>query len=91
MEQLTNNRLILNWHRILSLIQLFDFFSKRFKSNISSVHEIENILKNYNNLDIAIWHSDSFLEHETQDKHDEIIKILEKHWTLKQTWKNKKI
>ena len=91
MNQLQNNRLILNWHRIFSITQLFDFLSKKFWSETNSISWIENILSNYENLNIAIWHSDTFLKDETIKKHDEIIKILEKHWIVKQTWKIKKI
>jgi hypothetical protein len=91
MIQLPNNKLILNWHRIFDLNQLFEFFSKKFKCDVNLNSEIESILKGYKNLNIAIWHSDTFLTNESKDKHDEIIKLLEKHWTVKQTWKIKKI
>ena len=91
MDQLPNNRLILNWHRIFNVKQLFEFFSKKFKSEVNTILEIEKILKNYDWLNIAIWHSDTFLKDETIKKHDEILKLLEKYWTVKQTWKIKKI
>ena len=90
MIQLLNNKLILNWHRILNMNQLFEIFSKKFKSEVKSKSNIENILKNYENLNIAVRHADTFLGDETTSKHDEIIKLLEKFGTVKQTWKNKK-
>jgi len=91
MIQLPNNKLILNWRRIFNMNQLFEFFAKKFKYEVKSESDIENILKNYKNLSIAIRHSDTFLKDETIVKHDEILKLLEKHGTVKQTWKNKKI
>ena len=69
--------------------QLFEFFSKKFKSETKSKSDIENILKNYENLNIAIRHANTFLKDETPAKHDEIIELLEKFWTVKQTWKKK--
>ena len=65
--------------------QLFEFFSKKFKSEINSESNIENILMNYENLNIAVWHADTFLKDESQNKHDGIIKLLEKYGTVKQT------
>ena len=91
MVTLLNNKLILNWHRIFNINQLFEFFSKKFKSEVKSESDIENILKNYKNLSIAIRHSDTFLKDETTIKHDKILKLLEKYGTVKQTWKIKKI
>ena len=69
--------------------QLFEFFSKKFKSEINLESDIENILKNYEYLNIEVWHADTFLKDETTTKHDEIIKLLEKYGTVKQTWKLK--
>ena len=91
MNTITNNKLILNWHRIFNMNQLFEFFWKKFKSEINSESDIEKILKNYDNLNIAIRHSDTFLKEETTIRHDEILKLLEKYGTVKQTWKIKKI
>lgn len=71
--------------------QLFEFFSKKFKSDINSESDIENILKNYENLNIAIRHADTFLKDETIDKHTEIIETLKKYGIVKQTGKIKKI
>ena len=88
MITLPNNKLILNWHRIFNMNQLFEFFSKKFKSEINSESKIENILKNYENLNIAIWHSDTFLKDESQNKQDVIIKLLEKYGTIKKTGKH---
>jgi hypothetical protein len=69
--------------------QLFEFFSKKFKCEVKSESDIENILKNYENLNIAVRHADTFLKYETLDKHDEIIGLLEKLGTVKQTGKKK--
>ena len=80
-----NNKLILNWHRIFNINQLFQSFSKKFKREINSESDIEELLKDY-----KVRHADTFLKDEKQDKHDEIIKLLEKYWTVKQTWKIKK-
>jgi hypothetical protein len=65
--------------------QLFEFFSKKFKSEIKSQSDIENILKNYEILNIAVRHADTFLKDESSAKHDEIIEMLEKFGTVKQT------
>lgn len=89
MIQLPNNKLILNWHKILDMNQLFEFFSKKFKSEVNSESNIENILKDYEDLSIAIRHADTFLKDETSDKRGEIIEMLEKCGTVKQTWKKK--
>lgn len=70
--------------------QLLEFFSKKFKREVDSESDIEKILKNYENLNIAVRHADTFLKDERQNKHDEIIKLLEKYWTVKQTGKIKK-
>ena len=59
--------------------QLFEFFSKKFKSEIKSESDIENILKDYKNLSIAVRHADTFLRDESLNKHDEIIKKKKKH------------
>lgn len=79
MITLPNNKLILNWHRILDINQLFEFFSKKFKSEVKSKSDIENILKDYENLNIAVRHADTFLKDETKNKRNEIIKLLEKY------------
>ncbi len=89
MPHIPNNKLILNWHRILDMNQLFEFFSKKFKSETNSEFDIENILKNYENLNIAVRHADTFLKEESLDKRDEIIELLEKHGIVKQTGKKK--
>lgn len=69
--------------------QFFEFFSKKFKSEVKSKSDIKNILKNCGNLNIAVRHADTFLKNETTVKHDEIIKLLEKFGTVKQTGKKK--
>lgn len=89
MITLPNNKLILNWHRIFNMNQLFEFFSKKFKSEINSESDIKNVLKNYDDLNIAIRHADTFLKDESQNKHNKIINLLEKYGTVKQTWKLK--
>jgi len=91
MISLSNNKLILNWHKIFNLNQLFEFFSKKFKCKINSKYDIWEILKNYENLNIAIRHADTFLKDETQNNHIEIIEILKKYGNVKQTGKIKKI
>ena len=89
MITLLNNKLILNWHRILNINQLFEFFSKKFKSEVKSESDIKDILKNYKNLNIAVRHADTFLKDENEGKHDEIIGLLEDFGTVKQTWTKK--
>ena len=89
MIQLPNNKLILNWHRIFNMNQLFGFFSKKFKSEVKSESNIEEILKGYENLNIAIRHADTFLKDETSEKCEKIIELFEKYGTVKQTGKNK--
>ena len=89
MPHIPNNKLILNWHRILDMNQLFEFFSKKFKSEINSEFDIENILKNYENLNIAVRHADTFLRDESLNKRNEIIELLEKLEIVKQTGKKK--
>ena len=69
--------------------QLFEFFSKKFKSEIKSESDIENILKNYENLNIAVRHADTFLKDETKAEHDKIIEKFKKYGTVKQTGKKK--
>lgn len=69
--------------------QLFEFFSKKFKSEINSESRIEDTLKDYKDLNIAVRHADTFLKDETVAKRDEIIILLEKFGTVKQTWKIK--
>ena len=89
MITLPNNKLILNWHRIFNVNQLFEFFSRKFKYKVNSEFEIEDILENYKDLNITIWHADTFLKDETEYKCNGIIKILEKYGKVKQTWKIK--
>jgi ATPase subunit of ABC transporter with duplicated ATPase domains len=65
--------------------QLYEFFERKFKCEIISKNDIEEILKNYKGLIIAVRHADTFLRNETEETHDEIIKLLEKYGTVKQT------
>lgn len=69
--------------------QLFEFFWKKFKSEVNSESDIKEILKDYKNLNIVVRHADTFLKEETKIKHDEIIKLLEKYGKVKQTWRIK--
>ena len=69
--------------------QLFEFFSKRFKCKINSESDIKKILKNCENLIIAVRHADTFLKDETIIKRNEIIKLLAKYGIVKLTWKTK--
>ena len=57
---------------------------------MNSKSDIENILKDYENLSIAVRHADTFLKDETVQKHDEIIELLQRFWIVKQTGKVKK-
>lgn len=70
--------------------QLFEFFSKKFKSKVDSESKIKEVLKNYKDLNIAVRHSDTFLKDENKDKHDKIIKLLQNYGEVKQTWDTKK-
>ena len=47
-------------------------------------------MKDYESLNIAIRHADTFLKNEWQDKCNEIIKLLENYGTVKQTGKIKR-
>ncbi len=89
MIKLPNNKLILNWHRILNMNQLFDFLSKKFKCEVKSEFDIEEILKDYEILNIAIRHADTFLKDETLDTHGKIIELLKKYGTVKETGKKR--
>ena len=91
MIKLPNNKLILNWHKILDMKQFFEFFSKKFKSEVNSESDIENILEDYEDLNIAVRHADTFLKDETSAKHDEIIGLLKKYGTVKETGKKNKL
>jgi len=84
MIELTNNKLILNWHRITSEEQFFEYMSKKFRKEIKTLEDL-NILKMYKDLKIAVWHATSFIEDDT-NKRGKIIKELEKYWEVKQTW-----
>lgn len=84
---LPNNRLILNGHRITNTKQLFEYLSKKFKTDINSKEDFF-IFEKYKDLKIAIWHSWSFLEEENKNIHDNIIEELSKYWEIKQTWKH---
>ena len=82
-----DNRLILNWHRIFTIDQLFWFVWKKFKYVISSDSDLKNILCRLWVENIVIWHSDTFLKNEISEKHDRIIHLLESFAVVKQTWK----
>ena len=61
--QLPNNRLILNGHKLHSVNDLFTYVSKRLKisETIDSLDQLIATLSNYETLQIAIRHSDTFL------------------------------
>ena len=86
---LPKNHLILNWHKIFNITQLFEFLSKKFKQQINSEHDITNLLKWYDNLNISIRHSDTFLKDESKTTHNRIIELLSSIGTVKETWKKK--
>ena len=52
---------------------------------MNSESDIKNILKDYENLNIAVRHADTFLKDETSQKYNEIIMLLEHFWVVKQT------
>ena len=85
MIQLPKNRLIINGHRIANKNQFYEYLSRKFKKDIR-IEEDLNILSDYNELKIAIWHAWNFLEDETKAEHDKIVKELSKYWEIKQTW-----
>lgn len=85
MINLPNNRLILNGHRIANTNQLFEYLSKKFKSEINWIEDL-TLLNQYKDLKIAIRHAWNFLEKETKTTHDKIIEELWKYWEIKQTW-----
>lgn len=87
MISLTNNRLILNGHRIFTKNELFSYLTKKFKTEKMDEKDMGEILSWYPNLKIAIWHADTFLSKESKTVHDEMIVYLSKFWELKQTWK----
>ena len=86
---LPKNHLILNWHKISNITQLFEFLSKKFKQTINSEFDIIDLLKWYDNLNISIRHSDTFLKDESKATHDRIIELLSSIGTVKETWKKK--
>jgi len=85
--QLPNDRLILNGHKLHTVNDLFAYVSKRLKisESIHSIDQLIAILSNYETLQIAIRHSDTFLWSESEKKRTEIIKALEQHRLVKIT------
>lgn len=73
---LTNNRLILNGHRIFNKKQFFAYLSKKFKSKITNEQEVSKILNAHKDLKIAIWHGDAFLQEENKKIQDSVIALL---------------
>lgn len=73
---LPNNRLILNWHRIFTKEQLFLYLSKKLKTEVSKEQEIQELLSTHKELKIAIWHGDTFLQEESWETQDMILKVL---------------
>lgn len=63
LPQLPNNRLILNGHKLHTEQDMLAYVSKRLKQKevIVSLDMLVKILSSYKELQIAIWHSDTFL------------------------------
>lgn len=89
LSSLPNNRLILNGHRIFSLNQLFDYCSKRLKSEITDEKSFFQVLNRYRNLKIAVWHGDTFLQEENAEAQGQILKLLNQCGEVKVTKKLK--
>ena len=88
MIPLTNNRLILNWHRIFSVKELKSYLEKKFRVSLNDIFEIRPLLEQYPNLRIAIRHSDTFLKDEELEERNSIISFFECCWDVKLTWKH---
>lgn len=88
MITLPNNRLILNWHKINSLGDLFAYTSKRLKANIYDFDSLWKTLSEYKDLQIAIWHWDTFLSEESKITQQKTISLLSEYWTMKITRSN---
>ncbi len=87
LPQLPNNRLILNGHKLHTEQDMLAYVSKRLKQKdpIVSLDMLVQILSSYDELQIAIRHSDTFLWSEKESRRTAIIKILEKHRLVKIT------
>ena len=87
LPQLPNNRLILNGHKLHTEQDMLAYVSKRLKQKtpIISLDMLVQILSSYDELQIAIRHSDTFLWSESEKKKNEIIKTLQKHRLVKIT------
>ncbi len=87
LPQLPNNRLILNGHKLHTEQDLLAYVSKRLKQKhpIVSLDMLVQILSSYDELQIAIRHSDTFLWSEKESSRTAIIKTLEKHRVVKIT------
>ncbi|MEI6426010.1 MAG: hypothetical protein WCO66_01520 [Candidatus Absconditabacteria bacterium] len=84
---LPNNRLILNGHKLHTEQDMLAYISKRLKQKqiIVSLDMLVQILSNYDELQIAIWHSDTFLGSEKEVRRTAIIETFEKHRLVKIT------
>lgn len=84
---LPNNRLILNGHKLHSCEAMFAYITKRLKlaAAVSDFAWLTQVLKQYNNLTIAVQHADTFLQDETATSRNQIIKQLEKIAPIKIT------
>lgn len=66
---------------------MFAYITKRLKLKIviSDFVWLEQVLKQYDNLTIAVRHADTFLQDETATSRNQIIKQLEKIAPIKIT------
>ena len=77
-----SSRIILNGHKIHTLAQFYDVINKKlqlpdyFGRNLDALNDC---LKDYNDLTIAIWHGDTFLSKEKSSLRDTVLEILRSH------------
>lgn len=84
---LPNNRLILNGHKLHTEQDMLAYVSKRLKQKeaIVSLDMFVQSLSSYDELQIAIWHSDTFLWSEKESRRAAVIEIFQKHRLVKIT------
>lgn len=82
---LPNNRLILNGHKLHTQQDMLAYVSKRLKQKnpIVSLDMLVKILSAYDQLQIAIWHSDTFLWSEKEGRRGAVVQTLQKHRLVK--------
>lgn len=87
-RSLPNNQLILNGHKIRSIIDLYAYIQKRTGSDkeIKKLQDIKTILDIYDDPKIAIRHSDTFLSDEENNTKRQVISELSKRYPIKITW-----